>query len=108
MFTVQNTSTRLFVNKDTSFNVGTGDISRCVEINAYEFTLFENGGKTHGQCENSECHSKKIHIVLTNREELSFFTVFALPNASNIGLAWSSCCSNSPCNECESVGIFAI
>lgn len=33
---------------------------------------------------------------LTNREELSFFTVFAFPNASRIGLAWRSCCSSSP------------
>ncbi len=35
--------------------------------------------------------------ILTNLDELSFFTVFAFPNASKMGLAWSNCCSNSPC-----------
>lgn len=32
----------------------------------------------------------------TNLEELSFLTVFALPKASRMGLACSSCFSNSP------------
>lgn len=35
-------------------------------------------------------------FILTNRDELSFFTVFALPNASKIGFACRSCCSSSP------------
>jgi len=35
-------------------------------------------------------------MQLTNREELSFLTVLALPNASSIGFACNSCCSNSP------------
>jgi len=35
----------------------------------------------------------------TNLDELSFFTVFALPKASRIGLACSSCCSSSPCTQ---------
>lgn len=34
--------------------------------------------------------------LLTNREELSFFTVLAFPKASRMGLACSSCRSNSP------------
>lgn len=34
--------------------------------------------------------------VLTNLEELSFFTVLAFPKASRIGLAWSNCLSSSP------------
>jgi hypothetical protein len=34
--------------------------------------------------------------ILTNLEELSFLTVLALPKASNMGLACSNCCSNSP------------
>ena len=34
-----------------------------------------------------------------NLEELSFLTVLALPKASKIGLALSSCCSSSPCNK---------
>lgn len=34
--------------------------------------------------------------VLTKRDELSFFTVLALPNASRIGLACNNCCSSSP------------
>ena len=34
--------------------------------------------------------------LLTNREELSFFTVLAFPKASRIGLACSSCRSSSP------------
>ena len=29
-------------------------------------------------------------LTLTKREELSFFTVLALPNASRMGLAWSN------------------
>lgn len=33
---------------------------------------------------------------LTNLEELSFLTVLALPKASRIGLACSSCLSSSP------------
>jgi len=36
---------------------------------------------------------QRIH---TNLDELSFLTVFALPNASRIGFACSNCCSNSP------------
>lgn len=40
--------------------------------------------------------------VLTNREELSFFTVLAFPKASRIGLACSSCRSSSPCGGTES------
>ena len=38
---------------------------------------------------------------LPNLEELSFLTVLALPKASRMGLALSSCCSSSPCNETE-------
>jgi len=34
--------------------------------------------------------------IHTNLDELSFFTVFALPNASRIGFACSNCCSSSP------------
>lgn len=34
--------------------------------------------------------------VLTKREELSFFTVFAFPKDSRMGLAWRSCLSSSP------------
>lgn len=34
---------------------------------------------------------------LTKREELSFLTVLALPNASRMGLACSSWASSSPC-----------
>lgn len=37
--------------------------------------------------------------VLTNREELSFFTVLAFPKASRMGLACSSCRSSSPWKE---------
>ncbi|KAH9417106.1 hypothetical protein DERP_015316 [Dermatophagoides pteronyssinus] len=41
-------------------------------------------------------------IKLTNRDELSFLTVLALPNASRIGLACKSCCSSSPeCNDTD-------
>lgn len=36
---------------------------------------------------------------LTNREELSFLTVLALPKASRMGLACSSCFSSSPCAQ---------
>lgn len=36
-------------------------------------------------------------LPLTNLDELSFFTVLALPNASRIGFACNNCCSNSPC-----------
>lgn len=39
---------------------------------------------------------------LTNREELSFFTVLAFPKASRIGLACSSCRSSSPCRGTQS------
>lgn len=35
-------------------------------------------------------------FILTKRDELSFFTVFAFPNDSRIGLACKSCRSNSP------------
>lgn len=35
-------------------------------------------------------------IILTNLEELSFFTVLAFPKASRMGLAWSNCLSSSP------------
>lgn len=37
-----------------------------------------------------------IETSLTNLEELSFLTVFALPKASRMGLACSSCLSSSP------------
>ena len=40
-----------------------------------------------------QTHNYRIH---TNLDELSFFTVFALPNASRIGFASSNCCSSSP------------
>lgn len=39
---------------------------------------------------------QKSNQTLTKRDELSFFTVLALPNASSIGLACKSCCSSSP------------
>lgn len=39
--------------------------------------------------------------VLTKREELSFFTVFAFPKDSRMGLAWSSCRSSSPYNHTD-------
>lgn len=39
-------------------------------------------------------------FILTNLDELSFLTVFALPKASRMGFACSSCCSNSPYKEC--------
>ena len=39
---------------------------------------------------------RKKFAELTNREELSFFTVLAFPKASKIGFACKSCCSNSP------------
>ena len=39
---------------------------------------------------------KYVYLKLTKREELSFLTVLALPNASRIGLAFNNCCSNSP------------
>lgn len=45
------------------------------------------------------CHQ----LVLTNREELSFFTVLAFPKASRIGLACSSCRSSSPCGGTQSL-----
>lgn len=45
------------------------------------------------------CHQ----LVLTNREELSFFTVLAFPKASSIGLACSSCRSSSPCGGTQSL-----
>lgn len=35
-------------------------------------------------------------IILTNLEELSFFTVLAFPKASRMGFAWSNCLSSSP------------
>lgn len=37
-----------------------------------------------------------IHSLLTNRDELSFFTVLALPKDSRMGLACKSWRSNSP------------
>ena len=40
--------------------------------------------------------STRNTVLLTKREELSFFTVLAFPKASRIGLACKSCCSNSP------------
>ncbi len=42
-----------------------------------------------------ECYYK----ILTNLDELSFLTVFALPNDSKIGLACNSWASNSPCQK---------
>ena len=41
---------------------------------------------------------------LTNLEELSFLTVFALPKASRMGLACSSCLSSSPWDTQRSLG----
>lgn len=42
---------------------------------------------------------RKKFAALTNREELSFFTVLAFPKASKIGFACKSCCSNSPYHQ---------
>lgn len=41
-------------------------------------------------------HNKFFSGCLTNLEELSFLTVLALPKASRMGFACSSCFSNSP------------
>jgi len=43
------------------------------------------------------CVVKQRSKQLTKREELSFLTVLALPKASRMGFACSSCCSSSPC-----------
>jgi len=43
--------------------------------------------------------SKLMRMNLPNLEELSFLTVLALPKASKMGLAFSSCCSSSPCKR---------
>ena len=41
---------------------------------------------------------KKIRVkILTNREELSFRTVLALPKASSTGLVWTTWSSKLPC-----------
>lgn len=46
--------------------------------------------------------------VLTNLDELSFFTVLALPKASRMGFACSSCASNSPCEPQYNIKILVM
>lgn len=41
--------------------------------------------------------------ILTKRDELSFLTVLALPNASNIGFACKSCDSSPPYNKKKNI-----
>ena len=38
----------------------------------------------------------EMKVKLTNREELLFLVVLALPKASNNGLAWTTCSSKAP------------
>lgn len=58
-------------------------------------TKNNNNNKRQQQQQKNQNHSLSLSI-LTKREELSFLTVFAFPNASRIGLACSSWDSSSP------------
>lgn len=44
-------------------------------------------------------HPTSAHLASGSHLELSFLIVLAFPKASRMGLAWRSCCSNSPCNH---------
>ena len=68
-------------------NISTRDVTTGVEVDSDEFSL-----KIY--CLVREDLNNLLS--LTNLEELSFLTVLALPKASRIGLALSSCCSSSP------------
>ena len=90
--------------KDTRLNVGTSDKTRCVKVYANKFSLKKECVHISICCTVTikifianlkKKIKKKTKPRLTNREELSFLTVFALPNASKIGLASNNCLSNS-------------
>ena len=70
-------------------NISTRDVTTGVEVDSDEFSLkifFYHPVR----------EDLNNLLSLTNLEELSFLTVLALPKASRIGLALSSCCSSSP------------
>jgi hypothetical protein len=71
-------------------DVGAGDVAGSVEVDANELAL-ESKGRI------SERIARKTAKELTNLDELSFFTVLALPKASRMGFACNNCCSSSPC-----------
>ena len=73
-------------------DIGAGNVPARVEIDPDELSLRK---RTRQPLVSDRC-GPQTSFRLTNLEELSFLTVFALPKASRIGLAFNSCCSNSP------------
>lgn len=82
--------------EDTSFDVCSNDVSVDIKINSDEFALQNQNSHRWKRKSAAASHAYLRAFSLTNLEELSFLTVFALPKASRMGLACSSCFSSSP------------
>lgn len=90
----------LFEWEDTSLDICSNDVSIDVKVDPDEFALQKSNrsqvGEKKKKPSTEEAHSHLRASCLTNLEELSFLTVFALPKASRMGFACSSCFSSSP------------
>lgn len=108
------------LEQDTGFNIGSNDVSSDIKVDPDEFSLQRQDPKISPQqcCAEGSLGSWLlctlrmqpffISCVLTKREELSFFTVFAFPKDSRMGLACKSWRSSSPWKRRRTLKQFSI